>query len=414
MKIGIVRQTTGLTDRTIRYYIEEGLLQPTCTQNHLGRKSFDFTQEHVTLLHQISILRKYGFSITDIKTILEDPSQSSGITRELIEKKKQTIKTEQILLDTLLQLDKQKDYTLPELADALDSPVLADVKVPKDSEIPVVTQIFRTLFWFAWGIAMFIYVLSACSTIISFFQDFLYAKFYPFSLATLYTVLSWLFPLLIAAMMLLISCRRMQKKRILQTVLTIALTVAYLIGWFWILLAPGFANPLIYSETQAIENYMQIGAVEKESDWIPILFPDEVPAQALGENGTLLPDTTRYYNITESPWGPRYELFAQWRLSSEELGAEMVRLEQNFSEANRYIVENKDWVCWIFMNSSSDCTDIQVSRLQYILNDQQVKVWDDYEYYCFAYRIQDGVVRYIASYSSDGGGTPIFTQLDWD
>ena len=37
MKIGTVCQTTGLTDRTIRYYIEEGLLQPACTKNHLEK-----------------------------------------------------------------------------------------------------------------------------------------------------------------------------------------------------------------------------------------------------------------------------------------------------------------------------------------------------------------------------------------
>ena len=88
MKIGAVSQATGLTDRTIRYYIEEGLLQPEFTKNYTGRKSFDFTQDHVTLLHQISVLRKYGFSITDIKTILADPTQSRDITQELIEKKK--------------------------------------------------------------------------------------------------------------------------------------------------------------------------------------------------------------------------------------------------------------------------------------------------------------------------------------
>ena len=410
MKIGAVCQTTGLTDRTIRYYIEEGLLQPACTQNHLGRKSFDFTREHVTLLHQISILRKYGFSITDIKTILEDPSQSSGITRELIEKKKQTIKTEQMLLDTLLQLDKQKDYTLQELAEALDSPVLANLKAPKDSEIPVVTQIFRTIFWVAWALAMFIYVLSACSTIISFFQDYLYVKFYPFSLATLDTVLSWLFPLLIAAMMLLISCRRMQKKRILQTALTIALTVPYLIGWFWILLAPGFAHPLIYSATQDIENYMQIGAIEKESEMIQILFPEEVPAHALSENSSFLPDTTRYYNIMEVLWEPRYELFAQWQLSDEELEAEKARLEESFSSMTRHISKNEEWVCWVF----STYTEERNGHLRYALDGNPPKELDDYSFYCFAYRPQDGLVRYIASYSNNARVIPIFMQLDWN
>ena len=81
MKIGTVCQITGLTDRTVRYYIEEGLLMPAYTKNYIGRKSFDFTDENVTLLQNISVLRKYGFSIPDIRTILTDPAQSIEITQ---------------------------------------------------------------------------------------------------------------------------------------------------------------------------------------------------------------------------------------------------------------------------------------------------------------------------------------------
>jgi len=43
MKIKAVCERTGLTDRTIRYYIEEGLLSPSFNENYIGRKSFDFT-----------------------------------------------------------------------------------------------------------------------------------------------------------------------------------------------------------------------------------------------------------------------------------------------------------------------------------------------------------------------------------
>ena len=414
MKIGAVTQATGLTDRTIRYYIEEGLLQPEFTKNYTGRKSFDFTQDHVTLLHQISVLRKYGFSITDIKTILADPTQSGEITQELIEKKKQTIQTEQMLLDTLLQLDKQKDYTLPELAEALDSPVLANVKPPKDVEIPIVTWIFRWIFWGAWAFAMLIYLSCAFVSIKYHVQSFLYIKFYPFSRLTLTSILIWLFPLFIAALMLLLSSRRMQKKQALQAILTIALTVAYLIVWMWFVTALAVTGPLIYSETQDISNYMQIGAVEKDSEMIAILFPDEVPAHALSEQGPFLPDTTRYYNITESPWGEHYELFAQWQLSAEELEAEKLRLDEDIEDKNRYLLENEAWVCWVYSDYLGDYADNLVSQLRYVINGKQVKEWDNYSYYCFAYRPRDGVVRYIASYSYDTGGVPIFVQLDWN
>lgn len=413
MKIGAVSQATGLTDRTIRYYIEEGLLQPGFTKNYTGRKSFDFTQEHVTLLHQISVLRKYGFSITDIKTILEDPSQSSEITQELIEKKKQTIQTEQMLLDTLLQLDKQKDYTLPELADALDSPVLADVKPPKDSDVPMITQVFRWLFWFVWFFNMLWFLFGIVYNTVSYFRNFLYVKFYPLAPINPGWTFMLLFPFLFAALMILCSSRKMQKKKVLQAVLTIVLTIPYLMGWWLSVFVFGFSDSPIYSETQDIENYMQVGAIEKDSTMIPILFPDEVPAHALGENGSFLPDTTRYYNITEVPWEKRYELFAQWQLSDKELDMEIARIENAFSNMDRiqpHIINNEEWVCWVFSYNPDDA----VKLLNYALEGNPAKELKDYGCYCFAYRPRDGVVRYIASFSNGNLRVPIFMQLDWD
>ena len=47
MKIKAVCEATGLTDRTVRYYIEEGLLSPKYTENYLGRKNYDFSQQDI-------------------------------------------------------------------------------------------------------------------------------------------------------------------------------------------------------------------------------------------------------------------------------------------------------------------------------------------------------------------------------
>ena len=51
MKIKAVCEQTGLTDRTIRYYIEEGLISPFYTENYLGRKNFDFSEADVAMLN---------------------------------------------------------------------------------------------------------------------------------------------------------------------------------------------------------------------------------------------------------------------------------------------------------------------------------------------------------------------------
>lgn len=74
MKIKQVCELTGLTDRAIRFYIEEGLVTPAYTENYLGRKSFTFTEEDAQRLKDIIVLRKFGFSIEEIKLIQTDPA----------------------------------------------------------------------------------------------------------------------------------------------------------------------------------------------------------------------------------------------------------------------------------------------------------------------------------------------------
>ena len=39
MKIKQVCEQTGLTDRAIRYYIDEGLAAPAYTENYMGRRA---------------------------------------------------------------------------------------------------------------------------------------------------------------------------------------------------------------------------------------------------------------------------------------------------------------------------------------------------------------------------------------
>ena len=411
MKIGAVSQATGLTDRTIRYYIEEGLLQPEFTKNYTGRKSFDFTQDHVTLLHQISVLRKYGFSITDIKTILADPTQSGEITQELIEKKKQTIQTEEMLLDTLLQLDKQKDYTLPELAEALDSPVLASISTPEYTE----PDGLYALFLIFCGLSIIYVIVGIVDAVLDWYDAFLYVKFYPVSIGEVFfPILFILAPFIFAGIFLHLDSRKIRKHPTLNKALKITISVFQLLTWIpWLILTAFSITAPIYSETQDIKNYMQVGAIEKSSEIIQILFPEEVPKHALGETGSFLPDSTRYYNITEVPWDPRYELFAQWQLSGEELEAEKARLENAFSNMDRiqpHNLKNEEWVCWVFSYNPDDAAEL----LNYALEGNPAKELKDYGCYCFAYRPRDGVVRYIASYSNGNLRVPIFMQLDWD
>lgn len=65
MKIKDVCLQTGLTDRTIRFYIEKGLLNVNASDIN-GRNYREYSEEDVEILNDISKLRKAKFSVQDI------------------------------------------------------------------------------------------------------------------------------------------------------------------------------------------------------------------------------------------------------------------------------------------------------------------------------------------------------------
>lgn len=65
MKIKDVCMQTGLTDRTVRFYVEKGLLD-TCSNVANGRTNREYSAENIEELKDISKLRQAGFTIQDI------------------------------------------------------------------------------------------------------------------------------------------------------------------------------------------------------------------------------------------------------------------------------------------------------------------------------------------------------------
>mgnify|MGYP001106857191 CR=1 FL=1 len=68
MKMKQVCQLTGLTERTIRFYVEKELCAPE-TRWMDQRKYYDFSKENVEELRQAAELRKAYFSIQAIQTM---------------------------------------------------------------------------------------------------------------------------------------------------------------------------------------------------------------------------------------------------------------------------------------------------------------------------------------------------------
>ncbi|MBR2011109.1 MAG: leucine-rich repeat protein [Clostridia bacterium] len=122
MKIKVVCERTGLTDRTIRYYIEEGLLSPSFKENHVGRKSFDFTEDDIVELNNIAVLRSFDFSVEEIRQILKDPQSSPSIIKIVKERVCGELTTSQKKTSLLSSLQEETAYTVCELAKQLSAP----------------------------------------------------------------------------------------------------------------------------------------------------------------------------------------------------------------------------------------------------------------------------------------------------
>src|SRR6266852_726116 len=69
-KVGALAEATGLTVRALHHYDHIGLLHPS-RRTDAGHRLY--TADDVTRLYRISLLRRLGFPLEQISSILEDP-----------------------------------------------------------------------------------------------------------------------------------------------------------------------------------------------------------------------------------------------------------------------------------------------------------------------------------------------------
>lgn len=119
LRIKDVCKATGLTDKTVRFYINSGLINPEYTENYAGRKNFSFSEKDITVLNKIAILRKYNFSVNDIKAMLEDNNSISEILENHINHTKFSAEETSIILNNLLSASVNKMNSVDDLCNHL-------------------------------------------------------------------------------------------------------------------------------------------------------------------------------------------------------------------------------------------------------------------------------------------------------
>ena len=290
MKIKDVITETGLTDRAIRLYIENGLVSPSCSENYAGRKNIDFTQDDVETLKNIATLRKAGFSIAQIKELFSDITKAPDIVSNMIGELSEKVKSDSETVERLkLVLEKEKiDVTT--ICNALNN-FTADKSVPaEDTEPSLVNRILRIAFP-AFGILMIIYNLPFLISFLSpEFRDlstYLYPKYESF------TFIFLLIPVIPIALSLHFIFSYNRKKYInkkakkIKAVTSVILAVILLIcsvGLNMMIPALHFygEEALIVSKTTDIDNYM--------------IFDDKKAEEALAE---FLPESLPEYESAE-------------------------------------------------------------------------------------------------------------------
>lgn len=102
MRIKEVCKITNLTDKAVRFYINNGIINPEYRENYTGRKNYNFSNDDVELLKKVAVLRQFDFSIKDIKAVIDNSSQITDVLENRIVQMKNNTKQSTAILNGLL------------------------------------------------------------------------------------------------------------------------------------------------------------------------------------------------------------------------------------------------------------------------------------------------------------------------
>lgn len=405
MKIKVVCELTGLSDRTIRYYIEQELITPHYTENYLGRRTFDFTETDIENLNNIATLRKFDFTIEEIRKIITGKNNSSTIIENVKSRTEKLLNEGQVKLEALESLDIHKEYTIKELAELLDT-YAADKTVINESNKRSIGKAFLSLLK---SVITFIIVWLpiAVSVIVFVLRYFRFAYPHFNNNAKVYIIL--FLALLPSISVLIISKLKFSWKKIAKGFLLILC----ILSLPWCLFSP--IAIINHSETTNIRNYrhFDVDCTFDQETWFNDLFPYranywDVIDYPDGRQETIYLDARYYYRYAFFT-DDTYDVYAEWPLEEDEFYKEVERAEGFFekhmpSEENHmeYVATQKgDYFCHILYDTYGGEGPFEESK-------------DNYTYYIFAYNKNELRVRYIYCYSLENGADqPYYLELDW-
>ncbi len=134
MKISEVSRRTGLTKRAIRYYLEAGLISPHIYEKN-GKEYRDYSEDDIRLLEAIAGLRRAGFSIEQIRAVIETPECIPELWHKYIAALKEMGEHIARLLETARMADETLLTDVFAMSKAL-TPVTKDMPLPRPESTP--------------------------------------------------------------------------------------------------------------------------------------------------------------------------------------------------------------------------------------------------------------------------------------
>lgn len=405
MRMKAICEATGLTDRTVRYYIEEGLISPDYTESYTGRKTFDFCEADIRQLNDIAVLRKFGFTVAEIRDMLRDPAQIEPTVHALRERKQAQITEEQTLMLALERVTAPYK-NVAELALALSAPVETALVPAEDRQLDIWEVSSEFLVSFCRGVLAWGPVLTSVLLLILAWGQYEYPVFdqkaFAFLIVTLVPsamVLNW---------------------EHLRELFNWQVKVK---GFLWVLCA--LSIPLCaffsifsfsHSETTDIRTYRDFDGrcIINRSAFFDEFFPIwphyfENVKNEDGDWETVYLDAKYYYRYLEF-MDYTYDIYAEWPLQQEEFDKEVSRVTTLFEGTDQAQQESTQYSGFVKLQKGK-----WTCLMLYYDQEPFVTVDNSYTYMIFAYDPDSLRVRYIYCDSLENGADqPYYLELDWE
>ena len=396
MKIKAVCELTGLTARTVRVYIDEQLIAPKFTENYLGRRSFEFSQSDIAALQNIATLRKYGFSIDEIRNILLDSQTSIAIIENVKQRTQIQADEYRERLKALSRVESLKAYSVEELSEILlqgEAEIQFPVELPKLNVKRIVKS--AVIFLIVW--LPFVLVIGG---IINDITTYAYPKI------SITNVILTLFTLIPSVSILVITKLKSNIKRIAKRMIFCLCVVAIP---FSLVMPYGIVTR---SETTDFRYYRDfdpdcLATRNKVFNEVFPMWPHyfENVKNEDGEWEAVYLDAKYYYRFFYGI-DYTYDIYAEWPLEADKLGEEVQRVKGVFEKAiadktygYKFVeIEKGEYTCLILYSGDEPFQ----------------KATNNYQYLIFAYSETTNSVRYIYCDSLENGvDQPYYLQLDW-